>query len=107
MQIVVEPYNGTPLSNKNESTTDKCNNLEESQKPFCRMKETSLEKIKHHAIPWKYHSFIVTKNRSEVAKSYSWEEGVTKMRQHKGGFWYDEIVLYPDYGHGYVNLYMN
>lgn len=29
------------------------------------------------------------------------------MRQHKGGFWYDEIVLYADYGHGYVNLYMN
>jgi len=49
----------------------------------------------------------VTKNRSEAAKSYRWEEGVTKMRQHKGGFWYDEIVLYADYGHGYVNLYMN
>ena len=49
----------------------------------------------------------VTQNRSEVAKSYRWEEGVTKMRQHKGGFWYDEIVLYADYGHGYVNLYMN
>ena len=32
MQIVVEPYNGALLSNKNESTTDKCNNVDKSQK---------------------------------------------------------------------------
>ena len=50
-------YNEIQLGIKEKWTTDKCNNVEESQKPLCRMKETSLEKIKHHAIPLKYQSW--------------------------------------------------
>ena len=37
-QTTAHQYNEIQLGIKEEWTTDKCNNLEESQKPLCRMK---------------------------------------------------------------------
>lgn len=49
---------------------------------------------------------IVRENKSVIDRDQEWGEGMTIKRQHKGIFWSDVTVLYPDCGGGYMNLYV-
>lgn len=62
-QTVIQPYNGTSLSNKKEQTTTAgSNNLDESQRHLSRIKEASLKKP--HTVL--FHLYDIKKKKTEI-----------------------------------------
>lgn len=100
--VMMHPHHGIPLSNKKKESTGTRNNLDESSTHCANWKKASLR-----LLAVRFHSYRIlqdeTVGKLPGAGSYHCKR-MTGWRVFFGGG--KVIVLFPDYGDSYVNIYM-
>lgn len=88
-QIVVHPYSGILLSKQKEQNTDTCNDTDELQICYVKVKEDRHNRLcSLNIIPFLWHlgrnKTLVKENRSAFASG--WRKRRLTIKEHKGTF---------------------